>query len=81
MTIELFTQTNPPFYAPLVELVPASWTDPDVIASAKSICLEIGQVPVLLKKEIEGFVLNRIQYAIIGECWRLVQVRIQFVYS
>ena len=35
---------------------------------------EIGQVPVTINKEIDGFGLNRIQYAIINECWNLVQV-------
>ncbi|OWF45011.1 lambda-crystallin-like [Mizuhopecten yessoensis] len=65
--------TNPPFYAPLVELVPAPWTDADVLPAIKSLCTEIGQAPVVLNKEIDGFVLNRIQYAIIGECWNLVK--------
>ena len=31
-----------------------------------------GQVVVVVKKEKDGFVLNRIQYAIINESWRLV---------
>lgn len=35
---------------------------------------EIGQKPVILKKEIDGFALNRIQYALINECWRMVKV-------
>lgn len=34
--------------------------------------LEAGQKPVTLSREIEGFVLNRIQYAILNECWRLL---------
>lgn len=33
---------------------------------------EAGQKPVLLSREIEGFALNRIQYAILNECWRLI---------
>jgi len=36
---------------------------------------ELGQSPVLLKKEIDGFTLNRIQYAILAEYWRLIEVR------
>jgi len=35
---------------------------------------EIGQSPVLLKKEIAGFVLNRVQYAVLAEYWRLIAV-------
>lgn len=57
--------TNPPYYVPLVELVPAPWTDPEVGRKAKEIMLEIGQKPVLLKREIGGFALNRIQYVFI----------------
>ncbi|XP_050393223.1 lambda-crystallin [Patella vulgata] len=64
--------TNPPFYAPLVEIIPAPWTDDDVVPTTKSLLERIGQVPVVLKKEIDGFVLNRIQYSIIGEAWRLI---------
>lgn len=37
---------------------------------------EIGQKPVTLSREIEGFALNRIQYAILNECWRLVEAGI-----
>ena len=37
---------------------------------------EVGQVPVTLKRELPGFVLNRMQYALIGEAWRLVTVNI-----
>jgi len=35
---------------------------------------EIGQSPVLLKKEIAGFALNRIQYVLMAEYWRLLAV-------
>lgn len=38
--------------------------------------MQVGQVPVRLKKEIDGFALNRVQMAIIAESWRLVQVSV-----
>ncbi|XP_011139598.1 lambda-crystallin homolog [Harpegnathos saltator] len=63
---------NPPYYVPLVEVVPAPWTRDDVREKTKAIMTEIGQTPVLLNKEIDGFALNRIQYAILNEAWRLV---------
>lgn len=63
---------NPPYYVPLVEIVPAPWTDPVVVSRTRELMTEIGQKPVTLKKEIPGFALNRIQYALIDECWRLV---------
>ncbi|XP_011201525.1 lambda-crystallin homolog [Bactrocera dorsalis] len=63
---------NPPYYVPLVEVVPAPWTKPEVVQKTRAIMEEIGQKPVVLSREIEGFVLNRIQYAILNETWRLV---------
>ena len=58
---------NPPYYVPLIELVPAPWTDAEVVQRTRSLMLEIGQTPVALKKEVPGFSLNRIQYAILNE--------------
>lgn len=63
---------NPPYYVPLVEIVPAPWTKPEYTAKTRELMTEIGQKPVLLSREIEGFALNRIQYAILNETWRLV---------
>ena len=36
---------------------------------------KIGQSPVTLSREVPGFALNRIQYAIINECWSMYKVR------
>ena len=55
--------------------MPASWTDPDVVTKAVELMKDIGQAPIVVKKEVNGFVLNRLQYAIIMEAWRLVEVR------
>lgn len=55
---------NPPYYIPLVEVVPASWTNPEVVKKTRAIMEEIGQAPVVLNKEISGFALNRIQYCL-----------------
>lgn len=63
---------NPPYYVPLVEIVPAPWTRPQFTAKTRELMTEIGQKPVTLSREIEGFALNRIQYAILNETWRLV---------
>lgn len=61
------TQVNPPYYVPLVEIVPAPWTRPDIPEKTKAIMTEIGQKPVVFSREIDGFALNRIQY-VIGYC-------------
>lgn len=63
---------NPPYYVPLVEVVPAPWTRPAIASQTKDIMIEIGQKPVVFGKEVDGFALNRIQYAILNEAWRLV---------
>ncbi|KAK9507231.1 hypothetical protein O3M35_007137 [Rhynocoris fuscipes] len=64
---------NPPYYVPLVEIVPAPWTDKQVALKTKELMSEIGQSPVFLNKEIPGFALNRIQYVILNECWNLLK--------
>lgn len=63
---------NPPYYVPLVEIVPAPWTKPEVATRTRELMEEIGQKPVSLSREIDGFALNRIQYSILNEVWRLV---------
>lgn len=54
-------QVNPPYYVPLVEIVPAPWTEPWVPVKVRELMVKIGQEPVSLSREIEGFSLNRIQ--------------------
>jgi len=63
---------NPPHLVPLVELVGSPWTAPDTIERAKTVYLAIGQVPIVVRREIEGFVLNRLQGALLAEAFRLV---------
>ncbi|WP_041711459.1 3-hydroxyacyl-CoA dehydrogenase [Afipia broomeae] len=63
---------NPPHLVPLVELCGAPWTSPKSISRAREIYRTIGQVPVTVNKEINGFVLNRLQGALLAEAFRLV---------
>lgn len=56
---------NPPYYVPLVEIVPAPWTRPEIGTKTRELMSEIGQKPVLFSREIEGFAVNRVQYVII----------------
>jgi len=64
---------NPPHLVPLVELVGAPWTTPQTIETAKSIYEQVGQVPIVVKREIEGFILNRLQAVLLSEAFRLVE--------
>ena len=63
---------NPPHLVPVVEICGAPWTSPDSIARARAVYQEIGQVPVTVNKEINGFILNRLQGALLAEAFRLV---------
>jgi L-gulonate 3-dehydrogenase len=63
---------NPPHLVPIVELAPAPFTDAAVVERARKIYEKAGQVPVLLRKEKAGFVLNRLQAVLLAEAFRLV---------
>jgi 3-hydroxyacyl-CoA dehydrogenase len=64
---------NPPHVVPVVEISPAPWTAPDVVEKTRALLEKVGQVPILVKKEVEGFILNRLQAALLNEAWRLVK--------
>ena len=62
---------NPPHLVPLVELVAAPWTDPAIVPWLRTALEALGQVPVVVNREVEGFVLNRLQGALLNEAWAL----------
>ncbi|MDQ2963897.1 MAG: 3-hydroxyacyl-CoA dehydrogenase [Pseudomonadota bacterium] len=62
---------NPPHLVPLVELSPAPWTAPEVVARARALHEAAGQVPIVVNREIQGFILNRLQGALLAEAFRL----------
>ncbi len=64
---------NPPYLIPLVELSPAPWTEADVVARARALMQEVGMVPAVVKREIGGFILNRLQAALLQEAMYLVE--------
>nr|WP_198982576.1 3-hydroxyacyl-CoA dehydrogenase [Herbaspirillum sp. ASV7] len=64
---------NPPYLVPLVELAPAPWTSKATVERAHDIYTRAGQSPVLLNKEITGFLLNRIQGAVLNEALNLYE--------
>ncbi len=63
---------NPPYLVPVVELVPAPWTAPETVRRVRTLLESVGQEPVELTREIEGFALNRLQGLLLAEAWRLV---------
>ncbi|CAP43702.1 3-hydroxyacyl-CoA dehydrogenase [Bordetella petrii] len=63
---------NPPYLVPAVELVPAPWTSPQAMEQARRLLADAGQVPIMMRREIDGFVMNRLQGALLQEAFRLV---------
>ena len=63
---------NPPHLVPLVELCGAPWTRPEALERALALYRAVGQVPVRVEREVDGFVLNRLQGALLAEAFRLV---------
>lgn len=63
---------NPPYLVPAVEVVPAPWTDVAVLARVSAFMRAAGHAPIMMSKEIDGFVMNRLQGALLQEAFRLV---------
>lgn len=64
---------NPPSLIPLVELVPSPDTGADALNFARELMLACDQSPITVRREIDGFVLNRLQAVLLREAWALVK--------
>ena len=64
---------NPPYLVPVVELVPSPATAPQSVEFVRELMESLGQSVVHVRKEIEGFVLNRLQGVLLREAWALVE--------
>ncbi|MDC0073360.1 3-hydroxyacyl-CoA dehydrogenase [Alphaproteobacteria bacterium] len=64
---------NPPYLAQIVEIVPSPWTSDETVDLAIDIMNKIGQSPIHIRKELEGFVLNRLQGVLLREAWALYE--------
>lgn len=64
---------NPPYLVPLVEIVPTPWTSPEITEEARKFMLSLRQVPIVLGREVPGFIVNRLQVAVLSEAFRLVE--------
>nr|BFE99217.1 3-hydroxyacyl-CoA dehydrogenase NAD-binding domain-containing protein [Streptoalloteichus tenebrarius] len=63
---------NPPHLVPLVEIVPGERTAEETVERARAFYTALGKKPQVLRKEIPGFVANRLQSALFRECVHLV---------
>ena len=64
---------NPPYVIPLVEICPSPWTDPSVVDRVWSLMSDAGMAPVRVTREIDGFIANRLQAALLWEAFRLLE--------
>lgn len=64
---------NPPYLLRVVEIAPAEFTAPDVVARSEGLIRAAGLTPIVVGKEIEGFVFNRLQGALLREAYCLVR--------
>src|SRR3984957_4864221 len=63
---------NPPYLIPAAEIVPAPWTSPAGVERARAFLVAAGQAPIVMKQDLDGFVMNRLQGALLEEAFRLV---------
>jgi 3-hydroxybutyryl-CoA dehydrogenase len=63
---------NPPFLVPLVEVVQAARTSGAVVAATMALLTDIGKAPAHVKKDVPGFVANRLQHALWREAIAMV---------
>lgn len=64
---------NPPFLVPLVEVVSAEGTAPASVETMMALLASVGKTPVHVRKDVPGFVGNRLQHALWREAIALVQ--------
>lgn len=64
---------NPPTVMPLIEIVRGERTSDTVVAAARALCTEIGRQSIVVDRDVPGFVVNRLQYALLREAISLVE--------
>lgn len=63
--------STPPHVLSLVEVCPTSWTSASVVEETRAFLESLGHVTTLIRKETDGFILNRLQAALVCEAYRL----------
>jgi 3-hydroxybutyryl-CoA dehydrogenase len=64
---------NPPFLVPLVEVIETQWTSPETVAWTMALHQAAGKKPAHVKKDVPGFIGNRLQHALWREAISLVE--------
>jgi len=63
---------NPPHIVPTVEIVPSPLTSEDVTQTTLALHRTIGKLAIVLRRELAGFLVNRVQVAVMREVWDLL---------
>lgn len=63
---------NPPYLIPAAEIVPAPWTSAATVERTRAFLVQAGHAPLVMKREVDGFIMNRLQGALLEEAFRLV---------
>jgi 3-hydroxybutyryl-CoA dehydrogenase/5-formyl-3-hydroxy-2-methylpyridine 4-carboxylate dehydrogenase len=65
--------SNPPHIIPMIEVIGGEKTAPQTVATIRDLIRSIGLLPVVVKKDVPGFVENRVLYALLREAVDLVE--------
>lgn len=65
--------SNPPHIVPMIEVIAGEATAPETVARIRDLISDLGLLPVVLKRDLPGFVENRVLYALLRECVDLVE--------
>ncbi|TFF27165.1 3-hydroxyacyl-CoA dehydrogenase family protein [Jiella endophytica] len=65
--------SNPPHIIPMIEVIGGAETAPETVATIRELIRSIGLLPVVVKKDVPGFVENRVLYALLREAVDLVE--------
>jgi 5-formyl-3-hydroxy-2-methylpyridine 4-carboxylic acid 5-dehydrogenase len=65
--------SNPPHIIPMVEVIAGERTSPDVVHWTVAAIRRTGHLPIVVRKDVPGFVENRVLYAVLRECLDLVE--------
>jgi 3-hydroxybutyryl-CoA dehydrogenase/5-formyl-3-hydroxy-2-methylpyridine 4-carboxylate dehydrogenase len=65
--------SNPPHIIPMIEVIAGESTSPDTVSAIRDLIRAIGLLPVVVKKDVPGFVENRVLYALLREAVDLVE--------
>ncbi|MCG7505055.1 5-formyl-3-hydroxy-2-methylpyridine 4-carboxylate 5-dehydrogenase [Mesorhizobium retamae] len=65
--------SNPPHIIPMIEVIGGEKTAPQIVETIRDLIRSIGLLPVVVKKDVPGFVENRVLYALLREAVDLVE--------